>query len=268
MINAMPKMKSAFFGLLFFCFCGPYYLFSQRAVIDFIDYRVDGHTSVDSNVLTSIESDSIIKADSGLIKMLQPYADSIGRVMNTVIGFSVRGLSKRQPESTLGNFMADCMKQMAEKKFNRKVDVAFVNYGGIRSYLPKGDVTIGEMYALMPFDNLIVLQEVKGNILKQFLDKIAARDGWPVSGLTMGIKNNQAVNIIIGNKQFSEKTTYQVANSDYIAGGGDGCVMLRGIYQTNANYLFRDALIEYVSYLTKGGNSIDAVTENRIVYDN
>jgi 2',3'-cyclic-nucleotide 2'-phosphodiesterase (5'-nucleotidase family) len=260
MIRAMPKMKSVFSILLLFCFYIPQDLFSQEAVIDFINYRIDGRQEADSG--------QVVKVDSSLIKMLQPYADSISRIMNTVIGFSIRGLSKRQPESTLGNFMADCMRWMAEKKFNRKVDVAFVNYGGIRSYLPKGDITIGELYELMPFDNLIVLQEVKGSVLKQFLDKMAARDGWPVSGLTMGIKNKEAVNVVIGDKRFSENTTYWVANSDYIAGGGDDCTMLRGIPQVNSNYLFRDALIEYVLYLTKGGNSIDGVTENRIVYDN
>jgi len=228
------------------------YSFSQTAIIDFEDYKIDNQ----------------LKVDSSIIKMLKPYKDSIQHSMYTVIGFSLKGLTKKQPESALGNFMADGMKAMAEKKFNKKIDIAFVNYGGIRSYLPKGDITTGMIYELMPFDNLIVLQEVKGDILQQYLDKMAARDGWPVSGLQMGIKDKKAVNILIGNQPFSKTTTYLVANSDYIANGGDGCDMLRGIEQININYLFRDALIEYVLSMTRQGKSIDTLTENRIVYAN
>lgn len=240
-----------FFSLLIFMGI-THYSFSQTAIIDFEDYKIDNQSNVDSSI----------------IKMLKPYKDSIQHSMYIVIGFSLKGLTKKQPESALGNFMADGMKAMAEKKFNKKIDIAFVNYGGIRSYLPKGDITAGMIYELMPFDNLIVLQEVKGDVLQQYLDKMAARDGWPVSGLQMGIKDKKAVNILIGNQPFSKTTTYLVANSDYIANGGDGCDMLRGIEQININYLFRDALIEYILSMTRLGKSIDTATEKRIVYAN
>jgi len=248
----MPPMKFIHFIPLLIFIGITQYSFSQTAIIDFEDYKIDNQ----------------LKVDSSIIKMLKPYKDSIQHSMYTVIGFSLKGLTKKQPESALGNFMADGMKAMAEKKFNKKIDIAFVNYGGIRSYLPKGDITTGMIYELMPFDNLIVLQEVKGDILQQYLDKMAARDGWPVSGLQMGIKDKKAVNILIGNQPFSKTTTYLVANSDYIANGGDGCDMLRGIEQININYLFREALIEYVLSMTKQGKSIDTATENRIVYAN
>ena len=75
--------------------------------------------------------------------------------MNTVIGFSTIGLTKKLPESGLGNLIADAMKEMAQKKYATKVDAAFVNYGGIRSYIPKGEITIGKIFEIMPFDNLI-----------------------------------------------------------------------------------------------------------------
>ena len=98
------------------------------------------------------------QVDTTMLNWLKTYKDSLGKTMNAVIGFSLYGLTKKQPESGLGNYMADAMKAMAEQKFNTTIDAAFVNYGGIRSYIPKGNVTIGTMYELMPFDNLIVLQ--------------------------------------------------------------------------------------------------------------
>jgi len=250
--KSMPPMKIIYLFPLLIFICITQYSFSQTATIDFQDYQIDNQSKVDSNVLL----------------MLNPYKNSIQHSLSAVIGFSIKGLTKRQPESALGNFMADAMKAMAEKKFNKKIDIAFVNYGGIRSYLPKGDITTGMIYELMPFDNLIVLQEMKGEVLQKFLDKMAARDGWPVSGLQMGIKDKKAVHIVIGNQPFSKTTTYLVANSDYIANGGDDCDMLRSIKQININYLFREALIEYVLSMTKQGKSIDTATENRIVYAN
>jgi 2',3'-cyclic-nucleotide 2'-phosphodiesterase (5'-nucleotidase family) len=206
------------------------------------------------------------KTDSGLVKMLQPYAVSLNATMDKVIGFSNNNLSAKQPESGLGNFMADCMRIMAEKKFAKKVDAGFINQGGIRSYIPKGNITVGKIFELMPFDNLIVLQEVKGNVLQQFLDKTAADGGWPVSaGLTMGIKDKKAVNVTINGKPLDINTTYLIANSDYVANGGSDCEMLRRIPQQNKGYLLRDALIEFVTNITQQGKPVDFSIENRVV---
>ena len=207
------------------------------------------------------------KVDERIIKMLAPYSDSINKIMNRVIGFSTTGLTKKQPESELGNFMTDCMKEMAQQKFDKKVDAAFVNYGGIRSYLPKGDITVGKIYELMPFDNLIVLQEVKGAVLKKFLDKVAERGGWPVSGMSYQIKEKHPQNILLDGKPIDDNTIYTIANTDYIAlQGGDDCSMLKELPTVNIGYLFRDALIEYVQQVTKKGNPIEGKIEGRVTY--
>lgn len=206
--------------------------------------------------------------DTTLTKLIAPYKDSLSKTMNAVIGFSVYGLTKKQPESNIGNFMANAMLTTAAVKFNTKVDAAFVNYGGIRSYIPKGDITIGKIYELMPFDNMIVLQQINGEVLQQFLNHIASRNGWPIAGIRFAIKEKQAVNVMINGEPLNPKSTYIIANSDYVANGGDNCDMLRKLPQQNINYIFRDALIEYVKQQTALGNSIDAKTENRIVYAN
>jgi len=225
---------------------------AQGIIINYKDYKIENNR----------------KTDSVFVQFLAPYADSIHHSMQMVIGFSLNGMTKKQPESNLGNFMADCMKQMAERKFNKKIDAAFVNYGGIRNYIPKGDVTIGAMFELMPFDNLIVLQEISGKILQQFLNKTAEKGGWPLSGITMGIKDKKAVNVLVNNKPLDESATYIIANSDYIANGGDDCMMLKGIKTESLGYIFRDALIEYAMLFTQQSKSIDVKTENRIVFAN
>ena len=72
-------------------------------------------------------------------------------------------MDKRQPEGLLGDFMADAMFTMAQKNYDTNIDAAFVNYGGIRiSYVKAGDITKGKIFEMMPFDNIIVLQKIKG----------------------------------------------------------------------------------------------------------
>lgn len=209
------------------------------------------------------------RSDTAMISMLTPYSAALNESMNKIIGFSNNQLSAKQPESGLGNFMADCMRIMAEKKFGRKVDAGFMNQGGIRSYIPKGNITAGRIFELMPFDNLLVIQEVKGAVLQQFLDKMASDGGWPVSaGLTMGIKDKRAVNVQINGKPLDIAAVYVIANSDYVANGGSDCEMLRRIPQQNKGYLMRDALIDFVSDLTRQGKPLDYHIENRVVYVN
>lgn len=204
------------------------------------------------------------KHDSAILMMLSPYKDSVNKTMNRVIGFATETLNKTNGQVSLGNFFTDAMKKMGEKYFKRKIDVTVVNYGGMRSYIPKGDITVGKMYELMPFDNLIVLQEVKGSLLKQFLDHTANAGGWPVNGVTMTIKNKRAEDILVGGKPLDKNATYVLANSDYVANGGDNSEMLKPIRQINIGYLMRDALIEYVQHFTSNGKPVTANQEIRI----
>jgi 2',3'-cyclic-nucleotide 2'-phosphodiesterase (5'-nucleotidase family) len=185
--------------------------------------------------------------------------------MNGVVGIAEKNLDKKQPESTLGNFMVDAFLSMAAEKYNTHVDVAFLNYGGIRlTQLPAGNVTTGKIFELMPFDNLLILQKLKGDVLQQFLDLTAAKGGSPVAGITMQIKDKKAVNVMIGGKPLDPNTTYTTVNSDFIANGGDNADMLRTVPQISNGYLMRDAILDYIKKLKSQGKNINANIENRV----
>jgi len=109
-----------------------------------------------------------------------------------------------------------------------------------------------------------VVQKISGKTFTAFLQHIAERGGWPSSGITMKITNKKATEILVAGKPIDENAVYHVVNSDYIANGGDDCTMLKGIPQYNKGYLFREALIEYFTTLTKEGKPIDSPVQNRI----
>jgi len=217
-------------------------------------------------VPASVEYDgyrvNVAKVDSSLVSLMMPYHDSIHKVMNANLGTAVKTLHKKQPEGTLGNFMVDAMLHMARQKFGVPVDVAVMNYGGIRlPELQKGPVSRSRIFELMPFDNLLVIQKLNGKALQQFFDLIAEHGGWPIAGATMQIRDKKAVNVLIGGEPLQDLRMYTVANSNYIAEGGDDAYMLKNTPYVNINYLIRDAIIDYIR---QKGNLIDAQLENRI----
>lgn len=206
-----------------------------------------------------------VPRDSSMVLLMQPYKDSVERGMSQVIGVADQTLEKKQPEGGLNNFMADAMFVMAKQKYGVPVDMAVVNYGGIRiTQLAAGPVTRGKVFEIMPFDNLLILQKVKGDVLQQFLDLTAAWGGWPVAGITMQIQNKKAVNVKIGGQPLDLNKTYTIANSDYIANGGDNAAMLKSAPQQSNGYLMRDAIFDYIKLLQSQGKNITANEDNRV----
>jgi 2',3'-cyclic-nucleotide 2'-phosphodiesterase (5'-nucleotidase family) len=202
---------------------------------------------------------------SSMQTMLAPYSANVNTTMNTVIGSLAQPLEKKMPESSLGFFMTDSYKYQAEKVFGQKVDLAFMNNGGIRiNNMPAGKITVGSIYELMPFDNLLVLLELNGNQLQALMDHIATRGGWPISGGTYKVVNKKAMDVMVNNSALSPNGKYVIAISDYIANGGDDCVMLKNIPQLNKGYLQRDALIDYVKAKCANGQPLTLPVMNRV----
>lgn len=205
--------------------------------------------------------------DTLVQRMLQPYGDSVNRSMNAFVAELATDLEKAQPEGTLGNIMADALHVMGEQVFGKPVDAAFMNYGGIRlNTIKAGTITRGKMYELFPFDNLLVLLTLKGDLFQQFLNHIASRGGWPVSGMTMQIRDRKAVNVLIGGSPIQSDKIYTIAIGDYTANGGDDAAMLKGIPQENKGFLMRDAIIAYFSSFGAEGKKISLQKENRVSY--
>lgn len=246
MRNGRTTILFVFFVFLFSASCKTSY---QPQSVKFIDYRL-----TQSN-----------KKDSTLIKMLQPYADSVNKSMNAVVVVSETELEKKLPEGTLGNVMADAMFVKAKKVYKTNVDAAFVNYGGIRlTTLPAGNITKGKIFELAPFDNIIVLLKMNGATLQELLNHISGRGGWPAAGVQWQIKNKQAVNVRINGTPIDAAAQYTIAVVDYVANGGDDCSMLKSIPQINNGYLYRDALTEYLSDINKQGKKLAPKIENRV----
>ena len=212
---------------------------------------------VDNNLLRSCINRSYIN-----YRRLDRLVTTLVTDMRILFSFS----DLNQP---IGNWdvssVTDMFGMFYRSKFNQPIDASFINFGGIRlQAIPAGNITRGKLFELAPFDNVIVLQKIKGKVFQQFLNHISSRGGWPTAGMTWQIKNKEAINVLIGRKPLLETSTYTIALVDYVANGGDDCEMLKSISQINNGILFRDAIIAYFSSFTKQGKKIPAITEKRV----
>ncbi|EYF07364.1 bifunctional metallophosphatase/5'-nucleotidase [Chondromyces apiculatus] len=92
-----------------------------------------------------------------------------------------------------------------------KVDVALINKKGVEA-LPAGPISKASVYTMMPFDNSVLLLDVKGADLQTALENAEA----VVSGATKEGKTWK-----IGGKPLDLAATYKVATVEYLYFGGD-----------------------------------------------
>lgn len=211
----------------------------------------------------TIRVDEKIKGeDSTTLAMIQPYKIKLDERMNEVIGQNKEELVKAKPGSNLTNWMADAMADSYERQAREKLDFVVANYGGIRiNSVAAGDITLGKLYEIMPFENALVVMDLNGSQVKLLLDRLAAYGGWPVSsGLQFTIQDSMAIDIRIQDKPWAATGQYRIGLPDYVANGGDDCDFLKPLPRVNTGMLVRDLLISDV----KRNKMIVASKEERI----
>jgi 2',3'-cyclic-nucleotide 2'-phosphodiesterase (5'-nucleotidase family) len=204
--------------------------------------------------------------DVKVASMIEPYKMQLDKTMNEVIGYSEEELVKKRPSSNLTNWFMDALLDETQKLVASKIDFAIQNYGGIRvPFLAKGNVTVGKVYELMPFDNQMYIMEIKGSVIQSFFDKIAESGGWPVSkGVYFEIAFGKAANVKINDQMLQADKTYTMAIPDYIANGGDNMDMLKGLKAINTKALIRDLIISNLKAMSAKGETIKPNNELRI----
>lgn len=203
--------------------------------------------------------------DSKIEAIIKPYKDSLDATMKSVVIWNDDMLTKKQPESNLGNVLADAMLNQANKCCGKKVDVAILNQGGIRlTQLPPGEVTMGKIYELMPFENRLVLMDLTGNEMILLFNAIANFGGWSISGARFTIQNRKAQNVTIGGKPVDAAKTYVLAVSDYLAEGGDNLEMIKGKPYTDTGKTIRQVFIDEFTEMNAQGMHLKSYYDKRI----
>ena len=108
----------------------------------------------------------------------------------------------RRAETNLGDLCAEAFRYAVD------ADIGYINGGAIRSNILAGDISYNTMLNVMPFNNTVVLAEITGQILKDFLEmtmlKYPDENGaFPhVSGVTFSV--NTAIKSSVQLDEFEE----------------------------------------------------------------
>ncbi|APG58981.1 5'-nucleotidase C-terminal domain-containing protein [Christiangramia salexigens] len=210
--------------------------------------------SVTETTGTRLSIDNKIKANNEFEDFIEPYKEHLNATLDSVLAYNPRLLSKSDGDlnTALGNLMADAVFEQAGPVFKsrtgKNLDFVLLNHGGIRAQLPKGNISSRHAYALMPFENEIVIAELSGKKVKEMLKYLSkAKTAHPVSGIRiLANKNFKIINATINGQPIQDDETYFVATSDYLQQGGDNMRFFKDpVNLYSVDYKLRNAIIDY-----------------------
>ncbi|MEZ7504914.1 5'-nucleotidase C-terminal domain-containing protein [Flavobacterium sp. Arc2] len=208
-------------------------------------------TRIEGVQLPITEKESQIPEIENFIK---PYREHINKDLDSVLAYCPQTLEKNTGkwQSTIGNLMADVTLSRGNtvftKRENKTIDICLLNQGGIRSILPKGNVTTRNAFQIMPFENSLVVVALKGEQIYEIVDYfLREKQPHPLAGMTFTIdKNNNAKNILVQGKPVDKDKIYYVGTNDYLSNGGDNMAFFnKGIQKYDLDYKLRNILVDY-----------------------
>ena len=232
--------------------------------------------------------DAAVKANVDKVKA------EVDKVSNTVVAKTEVDLTTKDPETgkravrnaetNLGDLCADAYRALLG------TDVAFVNGGGVRADIAKGEITYGQIIAVHPFGNTACKIEVTGEQLWQALELGAA--AYPgesggflqVSGIEYTIHpeikspvvldeakafvkiegEHRVTDVKIGGEPLDVTKTYTLGGHNYmLLLGGDGYTMFKGAKVLAQEVAIdNEVLIKYITETLKGEVKADSVYAN------
>ncbi len=216
----------------------------------------------------SVEPDAAIAAR--VAELAAPIAELRDRIVAEVAApVDADRSTCRQRECAMGNLVADAM---LERVRAQGIEVAVMNGGGLRASIPAGPVSMGAVYDVLPFQNMLATFRISGagllaaleNGASQYED-IAGRFA-QVAGLRYTVDPSQpagsrisAVEVMLDGAwvPLDPDRVYGVVTNDYTRRGGDGYA----VFDTDAQdaYDFGPDLAEVlVDYMQAQGPGFTA----------
>lgn len=199
-------------------------------------------STIHVNASRSSNSD-VVATDSGrnsIDSIIAPYQTELDAEMNEVIAYAEQAFDKGRPGGALNNWAADALLQSQIGKARLSAPtMSLLNVGGLRNTINTGDVTLGDMFKVMPFDNEIVWVEMPVEVLDDIAKYLTSSGGEPIAGAHL--KNGE----LKVDGMNDETKTIWILTSDYLMNGGDNMHFFQQkISVSYPNELLRDAFIQ------------------------
>ena len=182
--------------------------------------------------------DASVAEDEATVDRIAEAAAPLDEIRNKVVAETsdeIVGSREmcRAEECPMGNLVADAM---LDRVKDQGIDVAISNGGGLRASIDAGEVTMGEVLTVLPFQNTLSTFQVTGSTLVEALENGASQmeEGagrFPqVSGMSFTIDpsaepGSRISDVKVGGTDIDPEKVYGVVSNNYVRNGGDGYKM-------------------------------------------
>ena len=205
-----------------------------------------------------------------LRKELDKEKKKLEKKTNVVIGYCPEDMVSEMPQSPLSNFLTDILVEIAneycQKKHTEAVDFSLLNFGGIRSSLHAGNITIGDLFEIAPFENSLVIADIKGSELRKVFQRFKVKKCQPYSQqVSIQYAGDYFYKAFINGQEIDNNKTYRMVTLDFILTGGDD--ILKDIEISHAEYtgiVVRNAYINHIKKMTTEDKNVTGKTDKRM----
>jgi len=271
------------------CHAGAFAKYIQRLDVVVRDGRVIAHDN------TLIPIDARIEPDADMMDLLEDYERELEDTIDlkrpvATTTDRLRRFGTNGGDSPLGNLVAEAMQYRA----GIETDFALTNSLGIRTDIQgpgsgeeAHEVTVEELFNVLPFDNTITTMFLSGDEVQALFDYVAERSAGRGCGsqaqissarFVMDCANEVALDVTVGGswsecivdddcevpgeicsalkcgRAIEPSESYELSTNNFIAAGGSGFEVLENnTTQEDSGISMRDAVEFYMLQITEGG---------------
>lgn len=184
--------------------------------------------------------DAAVTEDAETVARISEMAAPLEEIRNKVVADTAEPIGGdravcRAQECSMGNLIADAM---LARVADQGIDVAIQNGGGIRASIDAGQVTMGDVLTVLPFQNTLSTFQVTGAVLVEALENGVSQveEGagrFPqVAGMTFAFDasapaGSRVSDVMIAGAAVDMEKVYGVVSNNYVRNGGDGYAMFK-----------------------------------------
>ncbi|ACK43066.1 MULTISPECIES: bifunctional metallophosphatase/5'-nucleotidase [Dictyoglomus] len=188
------------------------------------------------------------KYDTEVANLIETYNSQLKEEFSKVVGETLVDLVRNyNEESNVGNAICDAMLEAS------KAQIAFQNSGGIRIDIPKGKITMEQVYSLLPFDNVLVEMDLTGKDILDLLEQSATLEKGILQVAGIKVKydmkrpiGSRVIEVFVNEEPLNPNKVYRVVTNDFLAAGGDKFIAFTRGKNITYGDMLRDVFVEYL----------------------